>query len=164
MADYHTPTIVEPEIPVLDVTSLERLLLGEIFECETNGDRLYLCHAEGANDYLDVRRADLANALAESTATESRMNAHAAAAPSSDEWVSLELDRAGASFDTILQDIVRRSPTLKYLLVVCSFTCSKMRPDGFGGAVTLITPDAILSKSTHDLVGELMAEAGVVDG
>jgi hypothetical protein len=62
-----------------------------------------------------------------------------------------------------LQDIVRRSKTLSYISVVTSFTCSKMRPDGFGGMAVLITPDAIVGKSTGDFLQDMIEEAGFDD-
>jgi hypothetical protein len=33
-----------------------------------------------------------------------------------------------------------------------------MRPDGFGGAVVVISADAILGKSTYDLLEELIEQ------
>lgn len=164
MADYHTPTVVEPLIPACDVTPLERLLLEDVFDVDEEVGGLYLCHAIGTNDYPEADRAAVERALAESRGFDSRINAHVAAvlaAAPTDDPVLIELDRVGACPDVILQDIVRRSPTLRYVTVTCAFTCSKMRMDGFGGAVTLITPDAILSKSTTDMLGELMDQAGV---
>lgn len=166
MADYHDPTVVEPLIPTSAVTPLERLLLGELFEVEEEDGGLYLCHPFGTDDYPQVARTELEGALAKSLAAVSRINdyvaAALAAAPASDP-LPLELDRVEACASLILQDIVRRSTTLSYIVVTCAFTCSKMRMDGFGGAVTLITADAILGKSTTDLLGELMDEAGLAD-
>jgi len=167
MADYHTPTVVEPLIPAADVTPLELLLLADVFEIDEENDRLYLCHALGPNGYPEADRDALERALAESRSFESRINAHVAAvlaAAPTDDPVRIDLDRIEACPDVILQDIIRRSPTLTYLTVTCAFTCSKMRIDGFGGAVTLITPDAILSKSTTEMLGDLMDEAGIPDG
>ena len=51
-----------------------------------------------------------------------------------------------------MQDIVRRSPTLNYVAAVSSFTCTRMRSDGFGGTVVVISADTILGKSTTDLL------------
>lgn len=51
---------------------------------------------------------------------------------------------------------MRRSSTLTYVSAVSSFTCSRMRADGFGGAVVIITADAILGKSTNDLLQEFI--------
>ena len=55
-----------------------------------------------------------------------------------------------------MQDIVKRSSTLAYVTAVSSFTCSRMRPDGFGGAAVLISADEIMDKSTSDLLEEFI--------
>jgi hypothetical protein len=34
-----------------------------------------------------------------------------------------------------------------------------MRPDGFGGMAVLITPSAVMGKSTNDIVEDLLNEA-----
>lgn len=49
--------------------------------------------------------------------------------------------------------------TLDEIVVTTSFTCSKMRPDGFGGAVTLITAETISGKSTTDMLDDLQSDA-----
>jgi hypothetical protein len=36
-----------------------------------------------------------------------------------------------------------------------------MRPDGFSGMATLVTSDAILGKSTTDIVHEFLAQTGL---
>ena len=36
-----------------------------------------------------------------------------------------------------------------------------MRPDGFGGMAVLITSDAIVGKSTNDILEDFLAEAGL---
>ena len=41
MADYHSPTVVQPAILNTDMTALERLLLANIFESAPDGDGLY---------------------------------------------------------------------------------------------------------------------------
>lgn len=64
---------------------------------------------------------------------------------------------------SILQDIVRRSKSLRYVTAVSSFTASKMRPDGFGGMAVLITPKAIVGKSTNDIIEDFLAEAHLDD-
>jgi len=37
MADYFSPTVIQPTIPVTDITPLERLLLSHIFNAEGEG-------------------------------------------------------------------------------------------------------------------------------
>ena len=63
------------------------------------------------------------------------------------------------SWESIFQDIVRRSATLRYVTAVSAFTCSRMRPDGFGGMAVLITPSAVIGKSTNDVIEDFLAEA-----
>ena len=58
----------------------------------------------------------------------------------------------------ILNDIVRRSPTLRYVTAVSSFTCSRMLPDGFGGEAVLITADNVFSKNTHDVITDFLEQ------
>ena len=79
-----------------------------------------------------------------------------AAAPADD--TEIDIDFSGTSWEFIFQDIVRRSSTLRYVTAVTSFTCSKMRPDGFGGMAVLITADAIVGKSTNDILEDFLAE------
>ena len=46
-----------------------------------------------------------------------------------------------------------------HLTVTMAFTCSKMRPDGFGGLAMLITADTIRSESAHTLLDRFYKEA-----
>jgi hypothetical protein len=77
----------------------------------------------------------------------------------SDSDTHIEIDLSAMSWEFIFQDIVRRSPTLDHLTVVSAFTCTKMRPDGFGGMAVLINADAIKGKSTNDILEDFLAEA-----
>jgi galactokinase len=77
--------------------------------------------------------------------------------------VEIDLGLSGTSWEFFLQDVVKRSRTLAYISVVAAFTCSRMRPDGFGGMTMVITADAIRGKSTNDLVEEFLSEAGLDD-
>jgi hypothetical protein len=47
---------------------------------------------------------------------------------------------------------------LTYVWVVTSYQCSKLRPDGFGGAASVITADQFRFKSTDDLIDEFLTE------
>jgi hypothetical protein len=163
MADYFSPTVIQPTIPLADITPLERLLLSHIFSAETDRDGLYFYAEESPADIVALNRAELAAALAASEASASSLNAYVAerlAGLPSDED-TIDLDLSGTSWEFIFQDIVRRSNTLRYVTAVSSFTCSKMRPDGFGGMAVLITAAAVMGKSTHDLIGDFLAEAGL---
>ena len=73
--------------------------------------------------------------------------------------VEIELDVSDVSWQSIFQDIVRRSASLRYVTAVSAFTCSRMRPDGFGGMAVLITANAVVGKSTSDIIEDFLAEA-----
>jgi hypothetical protein len=162
MADYFTPTVIQPAIPAGDITPLERLLLSHIFNAEPDGDGLYFYTEEGPADMIWLDRSPLEAALAQSTAASEStattvVTGQLAQIPADN--VEIELDFSDRCWESIFQDIVRRSKTLRYVTAVSAFTCSKMRPDGFGGMAVLITPAAVLGKSTSDIIENLLAEA-----
>lgn len=165
MANYYTPTVIQPSIPVADMTPLERLLLGRMFSAEPDGDAVYFFSEEGPADMISIDRADLEAALTASgdhgSTAAKIVTEQLANLPG--EQAEIDLDLSGTSYEFLLQDIVRRSPTLPYVTAIASFDCSKMRPDGFGGMAALITADRVFGKSTHDLIVDFLAEAGIDD-
>jgi hypothetical protein len=162
MADYVSHIVIQPTIPEADMTPLERLLLSLIFEAERDRDGWYFFSELGPTDITAVGRAALEAALAASepdAANTSNAFAGKLLANLTDEGRQhehLDIDLSETSWESILQDIVRRSSTLRYVSAVSSFTCSRMRPDGFGGAVVVISADAILGKSTTELLEEFI--------
>jgi hypothetical protein len=162
MADYYTPTVIQQTIPEADMTPLERLLLSHVFDAERDSEGWYFFSEVGPVDMTAIGRAALEAALAASELdTDNTANAFVSkllADLKDDELQDehLGIDFSETSWESILQDIVRRSPTLRYVSAVSSFTCSRMRPDGFGGAVVVISADAILGKSTTDLLEEFI--------
>ncbi len=175
MADYHSPTVVQPTIPKVDMTPLERLLLTRIFEAEPDGDGLYFFAESGPSDGFKLAVEELRAAFTQSAGTASTASAHFARLMvdigESDTHVEIDLSGTfpgsgqrparGQAWEFIFQDIVRRSPTLDHVVVVSAFTCTKMRPDGFGGMAVLITADAIKGKSTNDILEDFLAEAEI---
>jgi hypothetical protein len=166
MADYFEQTVVQQTIPTADMTPLERLLLSHIFECEPDGDGLYFFAEQSPSTTISVTRAELQAALASSPDVESAAHPYVTVqlATANADATEIDLDLSGTSWEFFLQDIVKRSKTLAYVSVVAAFTCSKMRPDGFGGMAVLITRDAIVGKSTNDLIEDFLAEAGLDGG
>lgn len=69
MTDYFSPTVIQPAIPVADITPLERLLLSHIFHVEASADGLYFYEDEGPASTIWLDRADIDGALAQSPAT-----------------------------------------------------------------------------------------------
>ena len=72
MADYFTPTVIQPAIPAGDITPLERLLLSHIFNAERDGDdSLYFYADEGPAAMIWLDRAPVEAALAQSKTIDS---------------------------------------------------------------------------------------------
>jgi hypothetical protein len=164
MADYYTPTVIQQTIPDTDMTPLERLLLSNIFEAERDGEGWYFFSEQGPADIILVERATLEAALAQSqmpgeNVANTLVREHLTKLQAAEQEAPLvDLDLSMISWEFIMQDIVRRSPTLNYVSAVSSLTCSRMRSDGFGGMVVVISADAILGKSTTDLLEEFIEQ------
>ncbi len=168
MADYRSPTVVNPVIPVENMTSLERLLLEAVFDVEFDEDEtaMYFYSELGPNAQITVDRDQLQTAFRESAVTPKGTAAEHVAdlcrsSAGSDERKCqyLDIDMSEPVWPSILQDIVRRAQTINEIVVTTSYTCSRMRPDGFGGAVMLITADTIARNSTSRMIEGLRAEA-----
>lgn len=161
MANYHTLTVVQQTIPTGDMTTLERLLLSEIFDAEQDDVGNYFSADEGVSSIIYLNAADLRIAVddpaAKSTTALSRIIDHLEDAILDEGDVEIETSEGW--WETIFQDIVKRSETLTHISVVSSFTCDKMRPDGFGGMVLLITASKIRYDCTTDMLERFYEEA-----
>jgi hypothetical protein len=160
MADYYAQTVVEQVIPNADMTPLERLVLTHVFDSEEDGNGLYLFAETGPSDFVYLPVPTLKTAMTESAGIASSLTAPVAKLLNKlrDADTDVEIDLTVTSYEPILQDIVRRSPTLDYITVVAAFTCSKMRPDGFGGMATFITAGAVKGMSTHRFIEDCLAD------
>ena len=161
MADYFTQTVLQPIIPEADMTPVERMILIEVFQSESDGDGLYFFSEAGLNETPSFNASALAVALDISADVDSHAAALVRKRLAATKAVGdVELDlTTDLAWETILQDIVRRSSTIDHVIATSAFTCSRMRPDGFGGMVVLITADAVLGKSTEDMLCDLMDQA-----
>lgn len=164
MADYHSPTVVTPSIPVADMTALENLLLQQVFDESMDGNESYFHSWCGPSDILTIDAIELRTAWQESRDRESRINAYvgkrleafdATAEDKRSDDLDLDLTGPDEDWTRMFQDIVRRSQTLDEIVVTTAFTCSKMRSDGFGGSVMRITADAIQYASTVEMLEEM---------
>lgn len=161
MADYYTPTVIDPVIPISAMLPIERLFLAKVFDEEVDGETAYYCSEDGANDLIflpadEVRAALDASAPGTSRLAQKLIDEQPDAILGDEE---IELDMCGDLWPDVLQNIVRRSSDLDHLTVTMAFTCSKMRPDGFGGLAMLITASSIRSESTHTLFDRFYKEA-----
>ena len=163
MADYFTPTVVQQTISVEDISPFERLLLGHIFDVDETADGFYFYSEDGPQTLVTLQREQLMAAIGASTDRPSSLletiEEQLAKAPA--DQSDIDFDLSGTSYAFSLQDIVGRSTKLSYLSVVSSFTCSKMLSDGFGGMVVVITKDAIMGKSTNEILEEFLVETAL---
>lgn len=164
MADYHSPTVVTPDLPITDMTPLERLLLGLVFDAEQGDDAIYFHSWCGPSDIATLPVKELRAAREESrhiagSAIAARVDVllveFDAASKDPGDHIDVDIIRPDTGWDRMFQDIVRRSATIDEVVVTAAFTCSKMRPDGFGGSVMRITSDAIQYSSTTDMLEKM---------
>lgn len=161
MADYHSPTVVRPSIPADAITPLELTLLTSMFEHEADDDAIYFYSSEGPSDMVRLDIADLRESLEGGPMPSGPIveMIRARLAETASDETELELDLSDLGEATIFQGIVRRCAQLDHVTIVSAWTCTKMRPDGFGGGITVVTADHILSSSTIHMEGELLDRA-----
>lgn len=162
MTDYHSPTVVTPNLPIADITPLERLLLGLVFDADQDDD--YFQSWCGPSDIVTLPVEELRAACEESRhVPESTIAARVdvllaefdAASEDPGDDIDVDITRPDTGWERMFQDIVRRSATIDEVVVTTAFTCSEMRPDGFGGSVMRISADLIRYASTMDMVEKM---------
>src|SRR5262249_52063467 len=107
MADYFTPTVIQPAIPAGDITPLERLLLSHIFYAEPDGDGAFFPADEGPANVIWLDRAPLEAALALSASTTDStamtvVSRQLARVPA--DTVEIELDLIDQCWESMFQD------------------------------------------------------------
>ena len=126
MADYFSPTVVQPTIPNADMTALERLLLTHIFESEPDGDGLYFFAETSPNEQIELPIAELRAALAseEGAASETAAFVQGQLKDVGDDEPYVQIDLSQASYEFILQGIVKHSSTLTLRPQHDQWTCA----------------------------------------
>ncbi|MEX1250270.1 MAG: hypothetical protein WEA77_03645, partial [Hyphomonas sp.] len=119
MADYYTPTVIEPFIPLSAILPIERLFLAAVFSEEVDGENAYYYSDDGACDLItlsaDEVRAALDTATPDTCRLAQKLIDEQPDATLGDE--DIDLDSCGDLWPDVLQDIVRRSPDLDHLTV-----------------------------------------------
>ena len=68
MADYYTPTVIDPMIPLAAMLPIERLFLSLVFDETVEGETAYYSSSDGANDLIGLE-ADVVRAALDDTST-----------------------------------------------------------------------------------------------
>lgn len=156
MADYHSPTIVRPDIPRGAMSLLEHRLLIGMFSHEGGEDAVYFFAEDYVNDLLHLDLPEVHRLLEDDPFPDSYavtvIREHLRKLDPAEGELALDMSVIG--YEGIFQDIVKRCDALDDVEVVAAWTCTKMRPDGFGGMATLITADAIETMSTASFLDE----------
>ena len=167
MADYYHQVIFDTDIPATAMTPLERLFLEAIFQSEPSEGGIFFYAENSPNSFIEVGAKELTAALDASAplaptskavtlgreALENVMDGEETIAPEDVSDIMIETE--GEVWEEILQDICKRDPSIKDIVAHHAFTCSKMRSDGFGGAVTRVTAEKIETISTYDMLDSM---------
>lgn len=163
-------TAVHPPVPPADITPLEKLLLSLILYASEGDHGTRFFSRYGPSDVVTLPLGELRKALeASSYAVGSVANVYVSeridkpkSGDPSDPFDDFDLDMTGTSWQFFLQDVVRRSTTIDEIVVTTALVPEGSLFDGLGGSVTVITAEAIKSKSTSDVLEELRTDAFAV--
>ena len=138
MADYYSQAVFQPSIPKHLITDEDRRFI-EAFSItfETDGEDMFYLYADEwcCNGYLDPEE------------------------PGGEEIELTEDDLLNR-----FQEIIRRSNgELPWISKESAYTCSKMRPDGYGGGAIFITVDDIQYCFTGQWLEQRISEAETGD-
>ena len=111
MANYYSPMVIQQPVPAGDLTTLERLILSQIFECEEDGGDLHFFSHDGASNLIsiaaDTLRAAIDDPAAQGTTALAQMLDQYAEAILNDG--EIEIDASGGWWDAILQGTSKNS-------------------------------------------------------
>jgi len=164
MCEYYSRTVIQPKIPYADLTMLEQSVLGELFRFREDSTGTHFFSDDMIRSAFYMNITDLRETMASADgagAIEANRIIKACliniSAVAGDVW----LEFPERFWEAILQDIVKRSKTLRYISVTTSFFCRETRDDSPGAEVTLITADGIWSRSTDEMLLSLLDGARV---
>jgi hypothetical protein len=161
MAEYIHPTVVTPPLPADAISLLEVLVLTQMYDWEHRGDRLYFFNKTGRPSAIELQVAEIARLIEAAPEDAGRLPdfLRTLLASLKPEDTVFEVDVTEGLDVRIFQDILRRCKDIDHIMVTSAWTCSRMKEDGFGGAVTVITAGQALTKTTTDLARCLFEQA-----
>lgn len=165
MTNYFSPTVVWPKIPAASLTAIELFVLEQVFDLEEDGEDLYAARYESPGSILSIKASELREFAGDPVSSSSPLFKTIAdqcpgyeSISEGDDESQYEIDVEEADWLAILQEVIRRAPNIDHFSVTTSFVCDKMRPDGFGGCITLVTADLIDSMGTEQMLEKMKQE------
>jgi len=161
--DLETTVVINPAIPLDDMTLLERLVLSHIFDAGEIDGCLHLYSDRGAASVLHIPAIDLEAAYAASRNVSvsgispiiaRRLNG------SVEPTGTIDVTLSDRSWEFILRDIVARSSDLTEIRALEWYRHASQSPDSFGVKIILITADAIVGRNSDELLEDMRDEAG----
>lgn len=166
MADYSSPTVVRPSLPAEAITMLELMVLTEIYDFERDGATVYFFAQDSVPTQVQLDTGLVRDLV--DKAPEGRSSIVAVLRKKLEGLQSAEdkfdFEVTDMEDAAIFQDILHRAPQIDHISITSGWTCSRMRPDGFGGSVTVVTREQIQSCSTQQMEERLLdlAEFGII--
>jgi hypothetical protein len=166
MANYYVQTVVHPTIPPACMTPLEECLLKQVFQWESEDDgSIYFFAEESPSSAVVIDESTIEGGTGafRQAIEQSRERSPELCQAVEKVWdgsADLDTDELGG-FEPIFHEMIRRERDKiegGHIAIEQSFTCSKMRPDGFGGAITLITPEGIEGISTQEWLDQRLRQ------
>jgi len=162
MAHLQAKITTFPALPSTDVTPLEKLILSKVLDCVETDEGFELYTDDGPMNPVVVTQRELSEALdASDQAVNSLLRiflkgrvipAHPVENPDSETTIFIDLSEFPWQF--IVQDVIKRSPTARELVVIQWINEVTQRPDSFGAGVSLITEHGIFHATSEDLLGD----------
>ena len=120
MADYHSPTVVQPAILNTDMTALERLLLTHIFESAPDGDGLYFFAETSPRNQFELPIETIRAALTASDGVPSEAVAFVREQlkEAGDDDEHVDLDMAAAGWRPTVENYLGRVPKVRIIEAV----------------------------------------------
>lgn len=157
MANYFTPTVIRPSLPESEVSPLTLFILTAIFEYEKHDGKIRFFSRTGHERTVSLDSDELQRVTKVSEQSENGIERGYTLPVSDIHERDGDSDLVEIEFDMdfiylVLRDVVLRSPSIDRIEMISSFTCDRMREDGFGGSAAVITADEIKYFSTHDFL------------
>lgn len=154
MSEYRSYTGIQPRIPHADLTALEKCLFDELFRFKRDDTGTYFFSDNVMRSSFFVNIEELRKTMTlsdEAGASVASCVIRACLMKVSTHAGDVWLECPERFWEAILQDVVRRSKTLRYISLTTNFFHGEMTSDSPDAEVSLITADGIWSGSTDEM-------------
>jgi hypothetical protein len=156
-----SPTSIDPEIATSDLSASELLLLDALFDRDETNGKIYYYHSRQIPEQCLVKAEDLEDAFEQandhSIATE-LCRATLLKAPLDLSTDKLKIDFSDFGWIYILQDVIKRSTQLDFVIVTTLYYSFPMEPGVMAANTTMITAHDMKNCSTTQWTEDRLIE------